>query len=146
MRKINSVKSIQSHRLPLLVALLLITLFLISKLVQFSPEQILRLLFLEGLLVMFIVWLILGKIVVDKKEKLIAFFKQKKPGCKPFEYLFFVFLFGATYYLTFLAAFLVKPEQIISNFLRTFLLSFFFVFFVTALAFGWFHYIKEIHG
>jgi hypothetical protein len=78
------------------------------------------------------IWRVIQKIVRVKKDKV--------PG-KTFEYLFFFFLFVASYALTFMVYFLDKPEKIIDYIFMNYL---FVPTLISAAYCGWFHYIEGI--
>lgn len=89
------------------------------------------------------IWLIVGKIIVENKQKIIKKLNEKKPGSKPFEYLFFIFLFIATYYVTIIASYINDDFDLI-NFLIHF--SMISIFYTGSIICGWLHYVETIVG
>jgi len=65
--------------------------------------------------------------------------KQKIPG-RLFEYLFFLFLFFASYFLTWAASGVLEGPQVISR------LSFMIACIISAIYTGYLHYIKKIYN
>ncbi|GAG04582.1 unnamed protein product, partial [marine sediment metagenome] len=84
-----------------------------------------------------------GKIIVENKQKIIEKLNEKKPGSKPFEYLFFIFLFIATYYVTIISSYINDDFDLI-NFLIHF--SMISIFYTGSIICGWLHYIEIIVG
>lgn len=79
--------------------------------------------------------------VINKKKILVRV--KKKAGSKPFEYLFFIFLFIASYYTTWLVQNLGNIDMLVNNFFAALLLG---VSFSAALVCGWLHYVEAIHS
>jgi hypothetical protein len=65
--------------------------------------------------------------------------KKRIPG-RVFEYLFFLFLFFASYFLTWAASGVMQGPELLSR------LSFMIVCIISAIYTGYFHYIMELHN
>lgn len=65
--------------------------------------------------------------------------RKRIPG-RIFEYMFFVFLFLASYFLTWAASGVLEGPQVISR------LSFMMVCMISALFTGYFHYVKKMYN
>jgi hypothetical protein len=89
------------------------------------------------------IWLIIGKALADHAQQLKAFLKTNYPQSRPFEYLFFIFLFISTGCLALLATTDNITRLLLENVLYTFALVFFYA---GAIMLGWFHYMKRIEG
>jgi len=89
-------------------------------------------------------WAIVWNQINNHEKQITTFLMYKYPGSRPFEYLFFIFLFTSTGVLTMLVTFIYDITQILlENFMFTFTLVFFYAGSITL---GWFHYIKRIEG
>lgn len=90
------------------------------------------------------IWAIIARVISKNVEKIKTYLKMKYPRSKPFEYLFFTFLFISTGCLTFLVTFIHDVTHLLmNNALYIFTLVFFYS---GAVVFGWFHYIKRVEG
>jgi hypothetical protein len=72
------------------------------------------------------------------EKKIIARIKKKNGG-RPFEYLFFLFLFVATIYSSVFTRSIEDVSELIRAFYHLLAVSFFYI---GAIIFGYFHYIK----
>lgn len=81
-----------------------------------------------------IIWQVLARFVIKNSIKI--------PG-RTFEFLFFLFLFIASYAITFIASFLNEPAKIFDSVLMYIL---FIPAFISAVYCGWLYYIKEINN
>jgi len=79
-----------------------------------------------------LIWQILARAILKNKEKI--------PG-KTFEFLFFLFLFLASYAITFIATFTTEPGKISESVIMYIL---FIPSFISAVYCGWLHYIKGV--
>jgi hypothetical protein len=79
-----------------------------------------------------VIWQILARAILKNKEKI--------PG-KTFEFLFFLFLFLASYAITFIASFASEPGKILDSVIMYIL---FIPSFISAVYCGWLHYIKGV--
>lgn len=126
---------------------LLLILFIIiwSLVTNFWLSTIEKMISLSVYAVIFptLIWMITTSIIVRYKQQIIASFRRK-PGSRLFEYLFFMFLFIASYYVAYLFFFMSKGMPDILEFF-TIIFMFFFITF-GAFAFGWLHYIERIEG
>jgi hypothetical protein len=77
-----------------------------------------------------LIWQLLVRSIMKNKEKI--------PG-RLFEFLFFLFLFLASYAVTFIAAFSVNPSKIFDSVIMYIL---FIPAFISAVYCGWLYYIK----
>lgn len=89
---------------------------------------------IQYILIIVGVWRIIHKIAIPYKEKI--------PG-RVFEYLFFFFIFLASYSYTFMVFFLENPEKIIDAILMNIALI---VTLISACYCGWFHYINGLYN
>ncbi len=90
------------------------------------------------------IWAIIAKKLSDHEKDLIAFLKERYPKSRPFEYLFFTFLFISTGCLTLLVTFINDVAQLLlNNLFYTFSLVFFYA---GSIVLGWFHYMKRVEG
>ena len=90
------------------------------------------------------IWAIIGKSLADHENDLRTFLQTNYPKSRPFEYLFFIFLFISMGCLTLLVTFIDDIAQLLlDNVLYTFTLVFFYA---GAVILGWFHYMKRIEG
>lgn len=89
------------------------------------------LLFVLSSAVAIIFWTIVARWVARRKEKI--------PG-RVFEYLFFLFLFFASYFLTWAASGVLQGPELLSR------LSFMIVCIISALYTGYFHYIMKMYN
>ncbi|HEC88391.1 MAG TPA: hypothetical protein ENI52_03650 [Thermoplasmata archaeon] len=76
-------------------------------------------------------WIFTGKWSINNKERI--------PG-RLFEYLFFLFLFFASYYLTWLSSGILERTQLF------FRLTLMFSCIISAIFTGYLHYIKKIYN
>ena len=90
------------------------------------------------------IWAITVRQISRNSGKIKTYLKMKYPRSKPFEFLFFTFLFISTGCLTFLVAFIddITP-LLLNNALYIFTLVFFYS---GSITFGWLHYMKRIEG
>jgi len=104
----------------------------------------LKFLFALGYAIVFpcLIWMVITTILISNKTLLIARFHRRKPGSKPFEYLFFTFLFIASYYVTYIFSKDILSD--VQHFLWIMLILWFVVF--GAFSFGWLHYMERIEG
>ena len=79
-----------------------------------------------------LIWQLLARAILKNKEKI--------PG-KTFEFLFFLFLFLASYAITFIASFTNEPGKIIDSVI---MYTLFIPSFISAVYCGWLHYIKSV--
>jgi len=90
------------------------------------------------------IWAIVGKKTMEHEVDLKNFFKEKYPNSRPFEYLFFIFLFTSTGCLTLLVTFIDDiTSLLLNNLLYTFFLTFFYA---GSVVLGWLHYMRRIEG
>jgi len=89
------------------------------------------LLFVLSSAVAIIFWTIVARWTARRKEKI--------PG-RVFEYLFFLFLFFASYFLTWAASGVLQGPELLSR------LSFMIVCIISALYTGYFHYIMKMYN
>jgi len=112
--------------------------------VFFSIEIRIVSLFWYSYFIALAIWAIIARKISKNEDKLKSYLKSKYPQSRPFEYLFFIFLFISTGCLTLLVTFIRDISHLLaSNALYTFTLVFFYS---GAIVFGWFHYIKRIEG
>ena len=90
------------------------------------------------------IFFLITQLFIMNKKRIMACIKRK-PGSKPFEYMFFIFLFLANYYIAWLILSVQDFEKLsLSNVLYTsFLLM---LFFSAALSSGWLHYMESMHN
>jgi hypothetical protein len=81
-----------------------------------------------------IIWQLLVRVILKNKEKI--------PG-RTFEFLFFLFLFLASYAITFIASFSTNPEKIFDSVVMYIL---FIPAFISAVYCGWLYYIKKVYN
>jgi hypothetical protein len=79
-----------------------------------------------------IIWQLLVRSILKNREKI--------PG-RTFEFLFFLFLFLASYAITFIASFSINPQKIFESVVMYIL---FIPAFISAVYCGWLYYIKKI--
>jgi len=79
-----------------------------------------------------IIWQLLVKSILKNREKI--------PG-RTFEFLFFLFLFLASYAITFIASFTEEPNRIFDSVIMYIL---FIPSFISAVCCGWLYYIKKV--
>ncbi len=90
------------------------------------------------------IWAIIVRMLFKNEEKIKIYLKRNYPGGKPFEYLFFTFLFISTGCLTFLVTFIHDlTHLLLGNVLYIFTLVFFYA---GSIVFGWFHYMRRMEG
>jgi len=87
-------------------------------------------LFLLSFIITNIFWIFVAKWALRHKQKI--------PG-RLFEFLFFLFLFFASYFLTWAASGVLEGPKVISR------LSFMIACIISALYTGYLHYIKKLH-
>jgi len=79
-----------------------------------------------------IIWQLLAKSILKNREKI--------PG-RTFEFLFFLFLFLASYAITFIASFTEEPNKIFDSVIMYIL---FIPSFISAVYCGWLYYLKGV--
>jgi hypothetical protein len=80
-----------------------------------------------------IIWQLLARAILKNREKI--------PG-RTFEFLFFLFLFLASYAITFIASFASESEKISDSVIMYIL---FIPAFISAVYCGWLYYIKKVY-
>lgn len=134
---------IKTWKIHLIFFIFVFIWFLLAYFVFTDPVDQWFLLLLYIIFLPSFIWLIVGKIIVENKQKIIKKLNEKKPGSKPFEYLFFIFLFIATYYVTIISSYINDDFDLI-NFLIHF--SMISIFYTGSIICGWLHYIEIIVG
>ncbi len=138
------IKTIESWSVTISVLLIIIVWYLLMRFVFLSVEARIVSVFWYSYFIAIAIWAIFARAITKNKEKVKNYFKKNYPQSKPFEFLFFVFLFISTGCLSFLVIFIEdNVTLIINNSLYIFMLVFFYT---GAIVFGWFHYLKRIEG
>lgn len=135
---------IKSWSVSISVIFVVIIWYLLMQFVISSVEARMVSIFWYSYFFALAIWAIIARVISKNSEKIKTYLKIKYPQSKPFEYLFFVFLFISTGCLTFLVTFLRDiTSLLLNNVLYTFALVFFYS---GSIIFGWFHYMKKIEG
>jgi len=135
---------IKSWSLSISVIFIILAWYLLMQFVFISIEVRNVSLFWYSYFLAIAIWAIIAKKLSDHEKELVAFLKEKYPKSRPFEYLFFTFLFISTGCLTLLVTFINDVAQLLlNNLLYTFSLVFFYA---GSIVLGWFHYMKRVEG
>ena len=138
------VSVIKSWSLSISVIFVILAWYLLMQFVFISVEVRNVSLFWYSYFFAIAIWAIIAKKLSDHEKDLIAFLKEKYPKSRPFEYLFFTFLFISTGCLTLLVTFINDVAQLLlNNLFYTFSLVFFYA---GSIVLGWFHYMKRVEG
>ncbi len=138
------IKTIEAWSLTISVLFIIVVWYFLMQYVFLTGETRNISLFWYSYFFALAVWAILGKKIIEHEEKIKLFLMMKYPGSRPFEYLFFIFLFTSTGCLTLLVAFIDDITRLLlNNLLYTFTLVFCYA---GAVVFGWLHYMRRIEG
>jgi len=135
---------LKSWSVSISVILVVVAWYLLMQFVVQSIEARMVSIFWYSYFIALGIWAIIARKISKNEEKIKSYLKIRYPQSKPFEYLFFTFLFISTGCLTFLVTFIRDiTNLLLNNTLYTFTLVFFYS---GAIVFGWFHYMKRIEG
>ena len=137
-------KFIKSWSVSISIILVVIAWYLLMQFIVTSIEARMVSIFWYSYFIALGIWAIIARTISKNEKQIKAYLIMNYPRGKPFEYLFFTFLFISTGCLTFLVTFLRDITDILLN---TALYVFTLVFFYSgSIVFGWFHYMKRIEG
>ena len=137
-------KVIEPWSVAISIILVIIVWYLLMRFVFLDIASRMVSVFWYSYFIAMAIWAIFAKVVSKNEERIKNYLKKKYPKSKPFEYLFFVFLFISTACLSFLVMFIDDTTSLlINNTLYIFTLVFFYT---GAIVFGWFHYLKRLEG
>ena len=135
---------IKNWTLPLLIIVIVIIWYFLMQFVFRSVDARTVSIFWYSYFIAIAIWMLIGKVLSDHQKQITMFLQTKYPNSRPFEYLFFIFLFISTGCLSLLVTFIEDISTLlIDNVLYTFTLVFFYG---GAIFLGWFHYMKRIEG
>ena len=137
-------KFIKSWPVSISIILIVIVWYLLMQFIVTSIEARMVSIFWYSYFIALAIWAIIARIISKNERQIKAYLIMNYSGGKPFEYLFFTFLFISTGCLTFLVTFLHDiTDVLLNNTLYVFTLVFFYS---GAIVFGWFHYMSRIEG
>ncbi|MCK4995326.1 MAG: hypothetical protein KAH91_01815 [Thermoplasmatales archaeon] len=137
-------KFIKSWSVSISIILVVIAWYLLMQFIVTSIEARMVSIFWYSYFIALGIWAIIARIISKNERQIKAYLIMNYAGGRPFEYLFFTFLFISTGCLTFLVTFLRDITDILlNNALYVFTLVFFYS---GAIVFGWFQYMKRIEG
>lgn len=135
---------LKSWSLSISVILIILVWYLLMQFVFVSVDVRNVSLFWYSYFFAIALWAIIARKLSRHEKELIAFLKERYPKSRPFEYLFFIFLFISTGCLTLLVTFINDiAELLLNNLLYTFSIVFFYA---GSIVLGWFHYMRRIEG
>ena len=138
------IDTLKSWSLSISVILITLAWYLLMQFVFISVDARNVSLFWYSYFFAIAIWAIIAKKLSDHEKDLTSFLKKRYPQSRPFEYLFFTFLFISTGCLTLLVTFIDDVAQLLlNNLFYTFSLVFFYA---GSIVLGWFHYMRRIEG
>ena len=135
---------IKSWSLTISILLIILIWYFLMQFVFLRVEQRNVSLFWYSYFFALAIWAILAKKILEHELDLRKFLEKKYPNSRPFEYLFFIFLFTSTGCLTLLVTFIDDiTSLLLNNLLYTFFLTFCYA---GSVVLGWLHYMRRIEG
>ncbi len=132
---------IRNWWIHIVIIIFILSWYLLTNYGPFKADDKLLSVFIYAILFAGFIWLILARIIRQNETQIRTRLQVRMPGSRPFEYLFFIFLFLASFFVTVLS--IIQDYSDIKQYIiYVFLISFFYV---GALVIGWFNYIRLLH-